>query len=277
MIDVDFGPVNVSIGRDVASFEPTTLGVTGNGISQIIAPLNAGAPSGTINGSFIQYARIDLEFMTMNNEVMQPMEVSIQRTSPVPLGFHINGNNHDQMEEYIYILTRPLNNQSLNSNFNVENLRDLGLDRSVDTGNHRPTHTQTVYAEKRMYSYSDAIGATRTNGALQPDPLLNTEYNTMYGMPILDSVSTWGTLSAITGPNLHAYRVVIMRNQVFSPAQPDLFVNVDGLAGLVGSTSCNWPPVNITFLCKDPNFTEGEYLTRLANAMNDVPIGGETA
>jgi len=277
MIDVDFGPVNVSVGRDIGAFTPSNVAANGNGISQIIAPPPDAVASPTVNGSFIQYARIDLEFMTMNNEVMQPMEVSIQRTSPVPLGFHINGNNHDQMEEYIYVLTRPLNNTQLASAFNVENLRDMGLDRSVDTGEHRPTHTQTVYAEKRMYSYSDAIGATRTNGQLNADPLLNEEYNTMYGMPILDSVSTWGTLSAITGPNLHAYRVIIMRNQNFSPEQPDLWTNVDGLNSLVGSTSCNWPPVNITFLCKDPNFTEGEYLTRLANAMNDVPIGGPTA
>tara|TARA_B100000123_G_scaffold271481_1_gene251437 strand:+ start:661 stop:1527 length:867 start_codon:yes stop_codon:yes gene_type:complete len=278
LIDVDFGPVNVGVGRDAGSFVPTSAFALGNGIKQIIAPAKNALPSATVNGSFVQYARIDLEYMTMNNEVMQPVEVSIQRTSPVPLGFHLNGNNFEQMEEYIYVFSRPLNNQDIETSFNLELLRELGLDRSSGGYGGQsagiPTHEQTIYAEKRMYSYSNALGATINNGELV-EPPANTLYASMYGMPVLDSVTTWGTLSAITGPSLHAYRVIIMRNQVFAPPENGLYTNVDG--PYVGSTQCKWPPVNITFLCKDPNYTEGEYLTRLANAMNSIPERGPTA
>ena len=101
---------------------------------------------------------------------------------------------------------------------------------------------------------------------------IRDRFNTLAGMPLLDSVTTWGTMSAITGPQLHCYRVVINRTQTF-PAGGGLFVNEP----LDGSTSLNFPPVNITFLCKDPNYSEGEYLTRLANAMNNIPEDGFTS
>ena len=278
LIDVDFGPVTVVLQRSVGSFVADTLATSGNGTEQILNTVPTGGPSTT--GSFVQYSRVDLSQMTMNNEVMQPVEASIQRTSPVPLGFHINGNNLEQMEEYIYIFSRPLNNTDIAQQLvlNVEDFRSMGLDRSTDgiTSGGVPNHGQTIYAEKRMYSYSNAISASITNGELSGGQN-NVDYNTIYAMPVLDSVTTWGTLSTITGPNLHCYRVVIMRNQGFVPAQPALWANVDGLPNAVGQTTCDWPPVNITFLCKDPQFSEGEYLTRLANAMTSVAEGGPTA
>ena len=89
-------------------------------------------------------------------------------------------------------------------------------------------------------------------------------------MPVLDSITTWGTMSTITGPNLHCYRVVINRTQTFATND---FTNV----ALDGVSSLRFPPVNITFVCTDPKLTEGEYLTRLANAMNTIPIDGDTA
>ncbi len=278
LIDCDFGPVTVGLSRTGGDQNPSTVTASENGINQLILLPDAADPI----GSFIQYSRIDLEYMTMNNEVMQPAEVSVQRTSPVPLGFNNNGNNYDQIEEYIYIFSRPLNNASLLTAASLEDLRKLGLDRSqtvgqiggIDSG--IPTHEQTIYAEKRMYSYNDNLGATLGNGALI-DPRLDTPpgplvYNSLFGMPVLDSVTTWGTMSAITGPNLHCYRVVINRTQTL-PALADTFVNEP----LQGDSNLAFPPVNITFLCKDPNYTEGEYLTRLANAMNNIPEDGSTA
>ena len=78
-------------------------------------------------------------------------------------------------------------------------------------------------------------------------------------------------MSTITGPNLYAYRIVINPTQsIPSGFGTGVFANVD----LTGSSSLRFPPVNISFLCKDPNFTEGEYLTRLANAMNSLPEDG---
>ena len=85
-------------------------------------------------------------------------------------------------------------------------------------------------------------------------------------------VNTWGSMSAITGPNLYAYRVFFVQLQGFDAAD-DIFIN----AGFGGFTSLRIPPVNIAFLCKDPSYTEGEYLTRLANAMSALPEGGPTA
>ena len=123
-----------------------------------------------------------------------------------------------------------------------------------------------------MYSYSTNLGATVANGELQPPPL-NAAYHSLFGMPILDSVTTWGTLSAITGPQLHCYRVVIMRNQALIPSDPGLWPQ----EAMEGSSTLQFPPVNITFLCKDPKYTESEYLTRLVNAMNSIPIGGQTS
>lgn len=272
LIDIDFGPVAVSVGRDATAPAPTSASVSGNGVEQIILPVD----NVQLPGSFIQYAMVDLEYMTLNNEVMQPVEVSIQRTSPVPTGAHLNGNNADQIEEYIYVFSRPLNNEEIRTSLtSLQDMRSLGLDRtqSLDTGlggvgSGIPTHVQTIYAEKRMYSYSDNLAATRTNGELTPG---NVEYNTVNGMPTLDSVTTWGTLSAITGPSLHAYRVIVNRTQIMPI--PPFFVNT----GFVGSTSLGFPPVNITFLCKDPNYSEGQYLTTLANAMNNIPEGGPTS
>ena len=74
-------------------------------------------------------------------------------------------------------------------------------------------------------------------------------------------------MSAIVGPNLHCYRVVINRNQTFGAAFS--FVN----AALGGESNCTWPAVSVRFLCSNPDFSEGEYLTRLANAMNNIAEG----
>lgn len=274
-IDVDFGPVNVSQSRTAGSFTATTVNSTGNGVDQI---LNLSGPGSNVSGSFIQYSQIDLTYMAQNNEVMQPTEVSIQRTSPVPLGFHINGNNHEQLEEFIFILSRPLNNDQISRALvaPVETFRELGLDRGSNSfsGDNagRVSHEQNIYSEKRMYSYSTNLGATVANGELNPPPL-NAAYHSLFGMPILDSVTTWGTLSAITGPQLHCYRVVIMRNQALIPSDPGLWPQEN----MEGTSTLQFPPVNITFLCKDPKYTESEYLTRLVNAMNSIPIGGQTS
>ncbi|MGI9556233.1 MAG: hypothetical protein ACR2M9_05160, partial [Cyanophyceae cyanobacterium] len=249
-------------------------------VGQLLNLIPAAAANG---GSYIQYQRIDLDYMARNNEVMMPAEVSSQRTSPVPLGYSSNGNNFDQIEEFIFILSRPLNNTNLEGLTNTglyEDLRNLGLDGTTGSGTISgnagwPTQAQTIYAEKRMYSWNDNLGATVNNGELYsptrvPPPAI--PYNTLFGMPVLDNVSSWGSMSAITGPNLHCYRVIINRSQSF-PGVADLFVNVD----FTGETSMNWPACNIRFLCKDPNFTEGEYLTRIANAMNSIAEGGPTA
>ncbi|GAG74910.1 unnamed protein product, partial [marine sediment metagenome] len=100
----------------------------------------------------------------------------------------------------------------------------------------------------------------------------NPGYIDLNGMPLLQDVTTWGSLSSIVGPGLHCYRVVINRTQTF-PGIGGLFEKelVDGSSELV------FPPVSVRFLCKDPKFTEGEYLTRIANAMNSTPEGGPTA
>lgn len=275
LIDCDFGPLTVACARAATNLSPSNVTTGQNGTKQLI---RLDDTTGATPGSFVQYSRIDLEYMTMNNEVMQPVEVSIQRTTPVPLGYNNNGNSFDQIEEYIYIFSRPLNNETIENNpAALEDLRKLGLDRSqnvitslggIDTG--IPTHEQTIYAEKRMYSYSSQLMATVNNGALVSG---NPLYNELAGMPVLDSVTTWGTMSAITGPSLHCYRVVINRTQNFPGVGAGIFTN----EALDGESSLAFPPVNITFLCKDPNYTEGEYLTRLANAMNNIPEDGPTA
>lgn len=284
LIDVDFGQLSTSAGRGAGSNVPDTLALGGGGQGQLLQHVIDGKFNG---GSFIQYVRLDLSYMTKNNEVMMPVEASIQRTSPVPLGNNNNGNTFDQIEEYIYILSRPLNNTELaavNDFTYYEDLRQLGLNGSEGTGLGTttnvsgvagwPSQEQTIYAEKRMYSYSTSLGATQNNGGLRTaaDVPPNLDYISMMGMPVLDNVSTWGSMGAIVGPNLHCYRVVINRNQSF-PGLPDVFANVD----LDGNSVCYWPAVSVRFLCKDPNFSEGEYLTRIANAMNNIAEGGPTA
>lgn len=281
LIDIDFGPVAVSCARNAGDLISSTTLTSGNGTGQLI---KVDRTIG-ITGSFVQYSRIDLEFMTMNNEIMLPKEVSVQRTTPVPLGNSNNGNNTDVIEEYIYVFSRPLNNEEISrTTISVENFRDLGLDRSqliqsaatafagLNAG--LPNQEQTIYAEKRIYSYSEQQMATVRNGELEdprtqtpPLPLLQ---NTLAGMPRLENVSTWGSLGAITGPNLHCYRVVINKTQTIPTND---FVN----ASLDGFSSLRFPPVNISFMCIDPKYSEGEYLTRLANAMNSIPIDGDTA
>lgn len=285
LIDADFGTVSVALTRQFTDPLPTAS-LTGNGTKQIIAEIGSNEPRA---GSFIQYSRVDLSFMLQNNEVMQPVDVSVQRTSPVPLGGSNNGNNFDPIEEYIYVMTRPLNNTEVGAipvtyNAVFDPLRNVGLDGAETTAGANPAlaglaagwpdKTQMIFAEKRMYSVNLNNAATVANGSLPaltspPDP---AQFNTITGVPMLDSVTTWGCMDAITGPNLHVYRVVIVPSQDFSFV-PNLTVNQD----YGGITAYKFPPVNIAFLCKDPKFSEGEYLTTIANQMNSLPIGGDTA
>jgi hypothetical protein len=276
IIDVDFGQITVATGRPIGADVPATVTSAGPGVGQLLNLVQANQLQ---SGFFIQYVRLDLDYMTRNNEVMMPVEVSSQRTSPVPLGYNNNGNNFDQIEEYIFILTRPLNNAYLADNLptppNYEPFRAMGLDGTtggiaMSGSAGAPNQAQTIYAEKRMYSYNESLGATQNNGQLWLPTSVppNLQYNTLMGMPVLDDVSTWGSMEAITGPNLHCYRVIINRNQNF-PGIPNVFKNVS----FAGGSSCNWPAVNVRFLCKDPNFSEGEYLTRVANAMNSIAEG----
>lgn len=276
LIDIDFGPVEIVVNRPIGDFVPNSRTESQNGINQLLNIIDIANPG---TGSFIQYERLDLDFMVRNNEVMMPVDVAIQRTSPVPLGYNNNGNNFDQIEEYVYILSRPLNNTHIGTGGPITNVdqmndfRSIGLDRAQGDGDISgnagwPTLAQCIFAEKRMYSYNDSLMATANNGELNPG---NLDYNSLAGMPSLDSVTTWGSLAAITGPTLHCYRIVLNRNQSF-PAITDL-TNVNFL----GSSQCVWPPVSVRFLCKDPGFTEGEYITRLANAMNNIAEGGPTA
>lgn len=281
LIDIDFGPISVALLRDPNGFNPATLTIDGNGQGQLLNSI----PVATAKcGSFIQYSRIDLDFMVRNNEIVIPVDASIQRTSPVPLGYSNNGNNFDQIEEFIYVFSRPLNNTNLGESTTglfYDSLRDMGLDRSealtdaVGTsvaGNAGwPNQAQCIYAEKRMYSYNENLGATQNNGELEGPPA-NITYNTLMGMPVLDSVTTWGAMEGITGPNLHCYRVIINRTQTF-PALTSTFTNV----AVAGDTKLDFPPVSIRFLCKDPGYSEGQYLTRLANAMNNIAEDGPTA
>ena len=300
LIDIDFGPVDVTIGRPASAFEATTLSLSGNGTAQLINSIPAGVAK---CGSFIQYSRIDLDYMVRNNEIVIPVDASIQRTSPFPLGSNQNGNNFDLVEEYIYVFSRPLNNTNLGESLTglfYDSLRDMGLDRSaaltsaigVSVGGNAgwPTQSQCIYAEKRTYSFNENLGATQGNGELVPSTVGSFEggvgqggplvpiaaytnaYNSIMGAPALDTVTTWGAMEGITGPNLHAYRVIINRTQTF-PALADTFTNV----GLIGLTQLIFPPVSIRFLCKDPDYSEGQYLTRLANAMNNIAEDGPTA
>lgn len=282
LIDIDFGPLSVNVLRDPSGFNPATVTFTGNGQGQLMTFVAANDP---ICGSFIQYSRIDLDFMVRNNEIVIPVDASIQRTSPVPLGYNNNGNNFDQIEEYIYVFTRPLNNANIGlpttDQTTYESLRSMGIDRAeplssaigVDIAGNAgwPNQAQCIYAEKRMYSYNENLGATQSNGQLEGAPG-NITYNSLMGMPVLDSVTTWGAMEGITGPNLHCYRVVINRTQTF-PNIPSVFTNV----AVAGDTKLDFPPVSIRFLCKDPDYSEGQYLTRLANAMNNIAEDGPTA
>ena len=214
LIDIDFGEITTSTLRAEDTLFPSGVNSGGVGNGQLLNLL----PSGPIGGSFMQYVRLDLDYMVRNNEVMMPTEASIQRTSPVPLGSNINGNNVDQIEEYIYVFTRPLNNVELAATTTsqlYDEFRSMGLDGTNErysssdiAGNAGwPNQEQTIYAEKRMYSYNSNLGATLANGELSdqfgPGP---NPYKSVYGMPSLDSVSTWGSMSAIVGPNLHCYR-----------------------------------------------------------------------
>ena len=280
IIDIDFAMISCNAQRTAGDGTPTVVGFSQMGQSQLLNTLDDGVSRG---GSFIQYQRVDLSFMTKNNEVMQPVDLSVQRTSPVPLGGNNNGNNYDLIEEYIFVLSRPLNNALISETTNTYTtlyrpLRNVGLDgtertilsdplQGLDAG--WPDREQTIYAEQRMYGTDFAALATITNGGIDP---ANPDYNSIAGIPKLQSVNTWGSMAAITGPNLHVYRMVIMPGQDFS-FLPGIYINET----LGGSMVYEFPAVNISFLCKDPNYTEGEYLTRLANAMNSIPEGGDTA
>jgi hypothetical protein len=144
----------------------------------------------------------------------------------------------------------------------------VGFDNIEGLNSGWPSKAQTIYAEKRMYNQGLENAATITNGALTPASSINE----LIGMPTLASVTSWGSMDSITGPGLHCYRVVIDYSQTFAEIGMT-FTNETN----EGTTQRGWPPVNVEFLCKDPNFSEGEYLTRVANAMNSTPEGGNTA
>ena len=126
LIDVDFSEITCAAGRTASSFNPTSVTTGRLGVSQLlnVLPANNG-------GSYIQYVRLDLDHMVRNNDIVLPTEVSVQRTSPVPLGYSNNGNNFDQIEEFIFILSRPLNNTNLaaaTTSTLYDQMRGMGLD-----------------------------------------------------------------------------------------------------------------------------------------------------
>jgi len=275
LIDVDFGPVTVAINRQATQSQPTgvvgsiaTIG--GAGDSQVIRFEELGQYA----GSAVFYQNVDLSYMTMNNEVMQPVEVSIQRTSGTPYGEHQNGNNFDPIQEFLFVFSRPLNNVGIETTGAVlwDRFNEMGLDFGTGafsgTDGGGISQAQNIYAEKRVYGWDSSLGATQFNGELVPG---NTTLNSIFREARLLDVNTWGSLSAITGPNLHCYRVIVCRAQSFA-AGGLTFTGVD----YEGFSFLKFPPVNATFLCKDPNYSEGEYLTRLVNAMNTIPEGGAT-
>jgi hypothetical protein len=274
LIDVDFGPFTVAINRQATQSEPqgvvgSIATIDGPGSSDLLHFRDAGLRA----SSCVFYRKVDLSYMTLNNEVMQPVEVSIQRSSSTPWGDHQNGNNYSTIQEFLFVLSRPLNNEAL-SNLSVDGItrfNEIGLDYSKayfgGSSGGGVTQAQNIYAEKRTYGWDSTTGATQQNGEIlsdPPSPLLISQFKEAR---LLD-VNTWGSLSTITGPELHCYRVVNMQPQSFD-AGGLTFASVD----YEGFTFLNFPPVNATFLCKDPNFTESEYLTRLVNAMNNMQEG----
>lgn len=286
IVDIDFGQVVPTITRNPGEQYPAGVTFAENGAEEIIGSIGDGVSAG---GSFIQYQRVDLDFMVRNNEVMQPVDVSVQRTSAVPTGGAYNSNITDYMEEYIWVLTRPLNHERISTgtyNNTYNPLRQIGLDGASSLAGVGsllgglyggwPDQSQTIYAEKRIYGIDTGRIASVNNGVLvdktQLTPPEAQEYNTRSVQPMLVSQNTWGTMGAITGPNLHVYRMVLTFTQNFDFTAPGTFVN----ESLQGISSYLFPPVNVSFLCKDPNYSEGEYLTRIANAMNSIPEGGET-
>ena len=273
LIDVDFGPVTVNITRQPNEQNPTGIGGSeatfgGNGTLQFIRS----DVDGEIAGSFVQFERLDLDFMTMNNEVMQPMEVSVQRTNAVPSGTHENGNNYQVLEEYLFVFSRPLVNQEIPLFPNPYQIfQELGLDRGGTGfgGGYGVNFEQNIYAEQRLYTWSSTKTTSVSTGDLVSG---NPQLWTIASAPTIETVNTWGSLGAITGPNLYCYRVFVCKAQGF-PSDQTVFTAV----GYGGFTTLRVPPLSISFLCKDPKYTEGEYLTRLANAMNNIPIDGEVA
>lgn len=279
LIDVDFGPVAITIQRTAGDLFPAgaagnqaTFG--GSGLSQTIRT----DPGALAAGSFIQFKRLDLSFMTNNNEVMQPTEVSVQRTCQTPFGTHQNGNNFDLLQEFIIITSRPLDNKLMTSTTGAVVLYNFFNEAGLDMGSSSfggagggLNQEQTIYAERRAYAFSNQTGATLSNGELVSNPP-QTTLSSIFGAPTLLELNTWGSLSAITGPNLYCYRVVYSRLQSFE-ADDTVFTNV----GFGGFTTLTVPPVNVSFLCKDPKYSEGQYLTRLANALANTPEDGPVA
>lgn len=271
IIDIDWGPMNVTMNR--SDNEPSGnagfVTVTQNGADQVVYTPAALAAN---VGSTISYQMIDLSFMVKNNDTMVPIDVAVQRTSEVPLGSVLNGNDADEVEEFLFVLSRPLEAGTLVNGF--ERFRELGLDRSQQSNQGLwPSKQQTIFAQKSIYATNLQSMATQTNGQITPvlDPAIQGPYNTFAGMPALRSRTSWGSLAAIVGPQLHCYRVIIDRSQTMT-SDANLFTNY----AYAGITNRHWPACNISFTCKNPNFTEGEYLTRVANAMNNHAIGAPT-
>lgn len=273
LIDIDFAPFSININRQPTQIEPTgvpgSIATIGGAEAQLLKFFEDGPNA----GSAVFYERVDLSYMLNNGEVMQPVEASVQRTTNHPYGQHQNGNNFDQLEEFLFVFSRPLDNASIEAATTgivlFDNFNEMGLDYGTDDAGGNAggvTQEQNIYAEKRTYYFDKSIGATVTNGELVGGP--SAAFASYFGQASLANVNTWGSLSSITGPNLHCYRVLKMKCQSF-PAGGLTCTLVD----LEGFTTMRFPPVNITFLCRDPKLTEGEYLTRLANAMNNIQPG----
>ena len=135
LIDVDFSEITCAAGRAANEVSPNSVTTGRLGVSQLLNVVPALAYGG---GSYIQYIRLDLDH----------------------LGYSNNGNNVAQIEEFIFILSRPLNNTNLAAATTTtlyDQMRGMGLDgtqtSSALSGNAgSPTQAQTIYAEKRMYN-----------------------------------------------------------------------------------------------------------------------------
>jgi hypothetical protein len=268
VIDCDWGQAQMYGIRNPGSRSMDSVTWSQNGADQIlesIAATQVGA------GSAVFFQKIDLSQMLKDNISMQPVSVSVQRSSDVPLGGTLNGNNFDTVEEYLFVFTRPIE-WDMRFFGGMTEFRHIGLDRNQAVGTagevYWPSAEQCLFAEKTSYAVNLSLAATQTNGEL----VLGGANNSITGMPVVLSKNTWGSLTTITGPTLYCYRVILEYSQNFTGV-PGFLQNE--LLG--GQTTRQWPAVNVSFLCKDPNFTEGEYITKLANVMNNAPEGGPVA
>jgi len=270
IFDVDWGQVVHSVSRVAGTDTPASDEFT------------MADDNGTIieqgSSMCVIFQEIDLEQLTIEGRVFTPKGIEVQRPWTAPIGQDWNFFPATRCYEYLYVFSNPLPNDALTVG-SIEGFKDMGLDASlggrgsqVYNGFQVPDNAQCIFAQNTVSVNQMANAASVWNGTLEggsagPPPVPADPYAPLMAAEMtVTEVNRWGSLPDIIGPKLYCYRVLFYPSQY----QSGLSGGANPIVNATGFTARNHSSISIKIVCEEAKLSEGEYLTRAANAYNNA-------